>query len=150
MKEIWRDIPSYPGYQASSLGGIRSVDRMIVDKNGRLKNIKGKVLKQKKLSRYDGSYYMLACVGSENGWKLVHRLVAEAFIPNPENKPQVNHKDEDKTNNKPENLEWVTNKENHNYGTGHLRATKHPNYIRTRIPKGVQFGKNEYSFLNKD
>lgn len=152
MKEIWKDIPSYPGYQASSLGRIRSVDRFIVDKNGKQRKVKGRILTQRPLHNHKTSntYYLQACVGSMAGWKLVHRLVAEAFIPNPENKPQVNHIDENKLNNKPENLEWCTNKENHNHGTGHLRTVKHPNFIKTRIPKGIQFSKNEYSFLNKD
>ena len=152
MNEIWKDIPSYPGYQASSLGRIRSVNRVITDKNGKRRKLKGKVLKQKELYNHenDYTYYLMACLGVKTGWKLVHRLVAEAFIPNPDNKPQVNHIDENKINNKPENLEWCTNKENHNHGTGHLRTTKHPNFIKTRVPKGIQFSKNQYSFLNKD
>ena len=64
---------------------------------------------------------------SKNGMKTarrVHRLVAEAFIPNPEGKPEVNHKNEDKTKNCVDNLEWVTRKENCNYGTRNARSAK--------------------------
>ena len=56
-------------------------------------------------------------------FRTVHRLVAEAFIPNPDNLPQINHKDEDRTNNSISNLEWCDGKYNSNYGTGHARQT---------------------------
>lgn len=70
--------------------------------------------------------YEQVCLCKNNKKKIhtVHRLVAETYIPNPENKPQVNHRDEDKTNNSVSNLEWLTLKENINYGTGIKRRQK--------------------------
>ena len=69
-----------------------------------------------------GYQYVVVSVGGERKTFTIHKLVAEAFIPNPEGKQQVNHKDEDKTNNKVENLEWMTAIENVNYGTRTLRT----------------------------
>lgn len=117
MEEIWKDIPGYEGlYQASNLGRIRSLahvveyvkhydDRDVVSKH----HFKGKILSQNKSSGY------LSCIFSVDGkavYPLVHRLVASAFIPNPDNKPEVDHIDGDTTNNCVENLRWVTSKEN--------------------------------------
>ena len=106
--EIWRDIEGFEGiYQVSSLGRVKSL--------GNNKSRQEKILKL----RSDRDGYLNVGLHKERKIKIcrVHRLVAQAFIPNLENKPQVNHKDEDKTNNKVENLEWVTCKENSNHGT---------------------------------
>lgn len=131
--EIWKDIDDC--YQVSNYGSVRSKDRTIVCKNGKVINRKGKVLKPQKIS----NGYLAVYISDENGkqvWKYVHRLVAEAFIPNPDNLPQVNHKDEDMTNNfvwvNPDgsidpnrsNLEWCTCQYNVNYGTAKERIRK--------------------------
>lgn len=110
-KEVWKDIPNYEGYyQVSNKGNIRSVDRM--DCQNRFR--KGKMCK--KLENEDG-YYKVSL--SKNGIEkrfFIHRLVAMAFIENPNDFDCINHKDENKKNNCIENLEWCTRKYNNNYG----------------------------------
>ena len=118
-EEIWKDIKGYEGlYKVSSEGRVKSLERIIVDSIGRKRTINERILKNS--LKNCGYIY----VNLYNGGKRVHRLVAEAFIPNPEDKPEVNHKDEDKTNNCVENLEWVTAKENANFGTRNVRVAK--------------------------
>ena len=98
MIEEWRDVPGYEGlYEVSNFGRVRR---------------NGKILKPSK----DKDGYLQVSL-SKNGIKTttIHRLVARAFIPNPQNLPQVNHKDEDKTNNTVDNLEWCTREYNMNY-----------------------------------
>ena len=108
MKEIWEDIKAYKGkYQISSLGRVKMLDYVASD--GR--KIKGRI---RKLQKNNSGYIIVNIIGKTY---LVHRLVAEAFIPNPNNYPQINHKDENKQNNRIDNLEWCTNKYNNNYGT---------------------------------
>lgn len=103
MKEIWKDIVGYEGkYQVSNCGNIRSLN---YNKTGAIKNISPSVKKTgyKTVNLQTGS--MFKCY-------LLHRLVAQAFIPNPDNKPVVNHKNGDKSDNKVKNLEWCTHKDN--------------------------------------
>lgn len=108
--ELWKDISGKTGYQVSNLGRVRSVDREIPAKNGGLRFYKGKILRTSLDTRgYPTAQFQH---NSKHSSRLVHRLVAEAFIPNPENKPQINHKDGNKENNHVGNLEWVTPKEN--------------------------------------
>lgn len=122
--EIWRDIKGKEGcYQVSNWGRIRSLSRMVHPKTGaKPYKVNGRILKD---HRSTGGYRMIGF--RENG-KLVqyrvHRLVAQAFIPNPENKETVNHLDEVVTHNWDNNLEWATQAENNVYGTKLARDAK--------------------------
>ena len=122
---MWKDIHGYEGYyQISDCGSVRSVSRVCVDKNGHLRKFKGKNIKHRISRRgYCCVIFTRDCLGKHFQ---VHRLVAEAFIPNPGNKPQVNHIDGNKLNNHVSNLEWVTPKENtiHSYEIGLKRSKK--------------------------
>ena len=122
--ELWKDIKGFEGlYQVSTLGRVRSLDKYI---DAKIKNV-DKVLKRGKILKpyygKDGYLRVHLCKNGKRTRFLVHRLVAEAFISNPDNLPCVNHKDEDKTNNYPCNLEWCTYKYNTNYGTRNKRAS---------------------------
>ena len=109
--EIWKPIEEFNGnYSISNLGNVRSEDRDC--KSGRNRIHKGVPLK-KQLDKYGYQYVVLDGVKRK-----VHRLVAQAFIPNPENKPTVNHKDEIKTNNFISNLDWMTVEEQNKYSLG--------------------------------
>ena len=106
MKEIWKDIPGYEGlYQVSDLGNVRSINRCVKHGKHGSMNIKGKILAQ----HSDGEYLKVK-LGKNGKMKThkVHRLVATAFIDNPDNLPVVNHIDCNKLNNSVDNLEWCT------------------------------------------
>ena len=123
MKEIWKDKKDYEGlYQVSNLGRAKSLDRYIKGKGHSLQFKKGRILKQTK-DRY-GYLQVTLCKNNIKKEYKVHRLVAEAFIDNPDNLSQVNHRDENKLNNNVDNLEWCDAKYNSNYGTGIERRAK--------------------------
>lgn len=105
-EEIWKDIPDYEGlYQVSNLGRVKR----IIFTNNKYNFEKETILKGW-ITR--GYRYVSLCNNGFSKKYRVHRLVAEAFIPNPDNLPMINHKDENKQNNNAKNLEWCTQKEN--------------------------------------
>lgn len=111
--ENWRDIPGYVGiYQVSDNGNVRRKEKY--------KAVPGVLRPIKMLNGYlciDLSY---KCKKKRFG---IHRLVAMAFIPNPDNLPIINHKNENRTDNRVENLEWCTYRYNNNYGTARFRTS---------------------------
>ena len=116
MKEEWKDIKNYEGlYQVSNWGRVKS---LITDKNRRKR-----ILKQH--NRGNG-YLFVVLTNNEHQSKniSVHRLVAETFLPNPENLPEVNHIDENKENNRVDNLEWCDHTYNINYGNRTKKASE--------------------------
>ena len=121
MQEVWKDITGYEGYyQVSNLGSVRSVDRMVKGKKESLRFVKGRIL-QPNLS--EGYLMVGLCKSGRQSTIRVHRLAAEAFIPNPENKRTVNHIDENKLNNTITNLEWTTDRENCNHGNRTVKSS---------------------------
>lgn len=112
-QEIWKVYPDYDFIEVSNLGRVRTKDRVVMGKDDKKYHIKGRILKQCD----NGRGYMLVkfSVNNKTINLLVHRIVATCFIPNPHNYPEVNHKDNDRTNNVVSNLEWCTRQYNEAY-----------------------------------
>lgn len=123
MEEVWKPVRGFEGlYEVSNLGQIKSLSRTVHRKNNRNQYIKGRIIRPAKT--LDG--YLRICLLKSGKRKsfLVHRLVAEAFIPNPKKLLEVNHKDEDKQNNNVNNLEWCSRKYNNNYKNHNVKVSR--------------------------
>lgn len=137
QEEIWRPVVGYEGYyEVSNLGRVRSLDREVYAGHGATMIKKGRVLAQTNNHKYKNVHLS---IDGHARKPTVHRLVAEAFLENPDNLPMVNHKDENPHNNNVNNLEWCTCKYNNNYGTKN-----------ERISKAMTNGKNSKGVLQYD
>ena len=139
--EIWRDVVGYEGlYKVSNLGNVKS--------------LRHKKTFLMKTGQHSNGYLFVRLSNHNKLIKsfLVHRLVSKAFLPNPNNLPQVNHKDEDKTNNRVDNLEWCDAKYNLNFGTVQERKSKKLSKIlknrKDQSKPVLQYDKNDI-FINE-
>lgn len=118
MKEIWKDIEGYEGlYQVSNTGKVKSF------RQGKRNGASNEYLLKLTLNANGYPQIMLYRSPNDRHKHLVHRLVAQAFIPNPDNLEAVNHKDENPLNNNVDNLEWCTLSYNNAYGTARIRQS---------------------------
>lgn len=154
--EIWKKHPEIAGIEVSTFGRVRTLDRLVSCRGNGTRLVKGRILKQCKGK--DG--YLQLNVKVDGKWitKRVSRLVAQTFIPNPEELPQVNHKDCDRTNNNVKNLEWCDSSYNIQYREKYGEALGQPVFainlktseisrFRSRREAGRELGIN-YSNIN--
>lgn len=122
--EEWKDIVGYEGkYQVSNLGNVRSLDRVVQFKDGRQARYKS--TQRKPVRKQDGYLHIMLSDESKTKKSItIHRLVALAFVPNPNGFTEINHRDEDKENNQADNLEWCDRLYNCRYGTRGERISK--------------------------
>ena len=120
--EHWKPIEGYEGcYEVSDGGRVRAIARTVRMRNGVQRKIRAHILAQS--THYKNGYKsVMLSKDSESKRLLVHRLVAKAFVENKFGLPEVNHKDENKSNNSATNLEWCDRKYNNTYGTAKARA----------------------------
>lgn len=126
--EIWQAHPGIPGIEVSTFGNVRTLDKVVPTKSGN-RFIKGRILKQH-ISKSNGYSYVSFRIDGKMFSKRVHRLVAKTFIPNPDNLPQVNHKNCNRSDNRVSNLEFCTASYNRQYqekiGISSTESKGHP------------------------
>lgn len=138
MEEIWKDIKDFEGlYQVSNMGRVKSLARVILRNNGKKQTFKEKIIKQ--ATNKQGYYQISLWKNGIEKRYLLHRLIAEHFIPNPENKPCIDHINTDPTDNRIENLRWCTYKENNN----NPLTVKHRSKPRNWKIKGFEHWKSK-------
>ena len=143
MCEIWKDIKGYEGhYQVSNMGRVKSLKRTILKSNGRYDTKPERILKIQYNER-NNIYEVHLKLNRKRKCHKIHRLVADTFIPNPENKPEVNHIDGRRENNKVENLEWATTSENLHHAYNKLERTVVRSGSRKRKCKSISKEGNE-------
>lgn len=146
--EIWKPVPDFPGYEVSSKGRVKSTARLVhaSNKYGSYSySIPEKIMRQSTRTNY---LCVTLCLEGKHINVLVHRLVAKAFIPNPYDFAEVNHKDENKLNNCVENLEWCNRKYNKNYGTGAKRSGQNRSKKILQFTKDLKFIKEWPSMMD--
>ena len=138
--EKWKPIEGYEGlYMVSDKGRVKSIDRIVHRNRGTTKMLHGRIIRQQKGT----NGYLFVTLSKQGKIKPlgVHRLVAMAFVDGHEAGLVVNHKDENKHNNNASNLEWVTLKQNANYGTAIVRRVANSNFKGKNNP---MYGKMGY------
>jgi len=152
--EKWKDVKNYEDYhQISNLGRIRSKKRIIYNENGTInRKMNEKFLKTR--SDVHTKFYHTVTLNIKNKKKTfyLHRLVGEAFVDNPNNLPQINHKDGNKSNNRYDNLEWATQEDNmaHAVDTGLLKARKNFKNVYQESDSKGRFLSKQISQYDKD
>ena len=131
MEEIWKNVRNYEGYyQASNLGRVKSLGKYITAVHNSVRFVPGRVLKITHRADY---CYVSLYVKAVCEILSVHSIVATIFIPNPKNKPEVNHKDFNKTNNNINNLEWCTKEENRAHAIKHNRLPRGEAHVNSKL-----------------
>lgn len=152
MEEVWKDIKSYEGiYMVSNFGRIKSLTRIIEYENGRHRPFEGCLMNGGKTPT--GYCFVALRKNNKNKYQqYIHRLVAIAFIPNPENKKTVNHIDGDKSNNYVNNLEWNTCSENtlHAFKTGLMKKGQECSFSKLTEKHVLEIRENKSKLMQKD